>query len=173
MITSKAHLSAGLTLLVLLTVSGFVTADKLTVVADHGGVSALPYYQELAPQGSASSKSVFEGAKIKPQSVFPVKTPELTPGTVQGRVINAPGLRPVFLIGDDERSQAWLQQRRDQLVQISAVGLVVNVASEGRLNAMKAWAPGLPLAPTSGSDIATRLGLSHYPVLITPTTIQP
>ncbi|MGP0838181.1 DUF2859 domain-containing protein, partial [Serratia sp. CY85251] len=29
--------------------------------------------------------------------------------------------------------------------------------------------PGIPMAPASGSELARRLQLSHYPVLITDT----
>jgi integrating conjugative element protein (TIGR03765 family) len=103
---------------------------------------------------------------------FPVVTPEMTPGLVQGRVINAPGLQPLFLVGDDESSRAWLQQHLQQLQQLQAVGLVVNVSGPSRLAEVKKWGPGLQLLPTPGSDIAGRLSLRHYPVLITSTTVQ-
>ena len=34
-------------------------------------------------------------------------------------------------------------------------------------------APGLMLSPASGDELAQRLGLKHYPVLITATGIEP
>jgi integrating conjugative element protein (TIGR03765 family) len=37
---------------------------------------------------------------------------------------------------------------------------------------LRRLAPGLTLAPASGDDFAQRLGLRHYPVLITATGIE-
>ena len=41
-----------------------------------------------------------------------------------------------------------------------------------RLQEIRRWAPGLQVMPVPASDIAGRLGLQHYPVLITATTLQ-
>ncbi|MHB9797834.1 integrating conjugative element protein [Pseudomonas sp. MT3] len=146
------------------------SAGQLVVVEDHGGVSALPYYQDLVPDPADAQRPPLQGVQIG--GAFPVVTPEMTPGLVQGRVINAPGLQPLFLVGDDESSRTWLQQHLQQLQQLQAVGLVVNVSGPSRLAEVRKWGPGLQLLPTPGSDIAGRLGLRHYPVLITSTTVQ-
>lgn len=143
-------------------------AAELTVVADYGGTSALPYYQDLEPEPTQPPPVT----GIQTTGAFPVETPELRPGTVQGRVINAPGLQPMFLIGDDQLSQTWLSQKLQDLQRLQAVGLVVNVASADRLEVVRRWAPGLQVMPVPASDIAVRLGLQHYPVLITSTTLQ-
>ena len=37
---------------------------------------------------------------------------------------------------------------------------------------LRALAPGLPLAPVASDDLADRLGLRHYPALITATGIE-
>ena len=37
---------------------------------------------------------------------------------------------------------------------------------------LRALVPGVPLAPVAGDDLAERLGLRHYPVLITATGIE-
>ncbi|WP_413817601.1 integrating conjugative element protein [Pseudomonas sp. MUP55] len=87
-------------------------------------------------------------------------------------VIDAPGLQPLFLVGDDEKSRKWLSQRRDQLQQLQAVGLVVNVASAERFAEIQRWAGNLQLVPAPSNDLAQRLGVQHYPLLITATTIQ-
>ncbi|KJS66071.1 MAG: hypothetical protein JL55_37630, partial [Pseudomonas sp. BICA1-14] len=74
--------------------------------------------------------------------------------------------------GDDARSRAWLRQRHAALRELGAVGLVVNVESTAALVDLRRLAPGLTLAPASGDDLAQRLGLHHYPVLITATGIE-
>lgn len=53
-----------------------------------------------------------------------------------------------------------------------AVGLVVNVETVQGLARLRALVPGVPLAPVSGDDLAERLGLRHYPALITATGIE-
>lgn len=148
-------------------------AAQLIVVEDKGGVSALSYYRSLNPE--PSSPEVSQNLKI-PNAIaaqgLPVRSTRMTPGTVQGRAINAPGLQPLFLIGDDETSRLWLQKHGTALQQMQAVGLVVNVASLERLALVRAWIPNVQISPVSGDDLAQRLGLSHYPVLITPTAIE-
>lgn len=155
-------------LLIICWVAG-ASAGKLIVVEDRGGTSALPYYQDLEPEPSAGSSSP---VGVPGAGVFPVRSAQLSPGTVQGRVINAPGLQPVFLVGDDPLSRSWLLQRREQLQQLQAVGLAINVASEERLAEIRRWAGNLQVLPTPADDLAARLGLRHYPVLLTPTAIQ-
>lgn len=148
-----------------------VHATSLIVVEDRGGVSALPYYQDLAPEPTEQSAQS-DNIGVRGQGSFPVRSDLLTPGQVQGRVINAPGLQPLFLVGDDENSRKWLSQRRDQLQQLQAVGLVVNVASAERFAEIQRWAGNLQLVPAPSNDLAQRLGVQHYPLLITATTIQ-
>jgi integrating conjugative element protein (TIGR03765 family) len=104
--------------------------------------------------------------------MLPVRSTLLTPGAVERRDIEAPGLRPLFLVGDDERSRTWLRQRLDRLSELNAVGLVVNVGSSAALDELRRLAPGLTLSPGSGDDMAQRLGLKHYPVLITATRVE-
>jgi integrating conjugative element protein (TIGR03765 family) len=155
-----------------------VQADTLIVVEDLGGVSALPYYEALNLQPRSSMVSPRIEIPRPPAKVFnesdmlPVRSMRLSPGDVARRVIEAPGLPPLFLVGDDERSRAWLRQRALRLHELDAVGLVVNVASAEALAALRALVPGLSLAPVPGDDLAERLGLRHYPALITATGIE-
>ena len=53
------------------------------------------------------------------------------------------------------------------------MGLVVNVATPEALVTLRRLAPGLMLSPIAGDDLAQRLGIRHYPVLITATGIEP
>ncbi|EPM64982.1 hypothetical protein A3SM_34665 [Pseudomonas syringae pv. actinidiae ICMP 18886] len=81
-------------------------------------------------------------------------------------------MQPLFLIGDDETSRRWLQERGPVLRQMQAVGLVVNVATRERLGVVRSWLPDTLISPASGDELSQRLGLNHYPVLITPTAIE-
>jgi integrating conjugative element protein (TIGR03765 family) len=74
----------------------------------------------------------------------------------------------MFLIGDDEYSHHWLRQQRRRLKEERAIGLVVNVDTAAALAELRRLAPDLSLIPTSGDDLAQRLGLHHYPVLLLP-----
>lgn len=154
-------------------------SDPLIVVEDRGGVSALPYYRALNPQNApgkppASTASPRIGGPADAEAaMLPVLSARLSPGEEPRRVIRAPGLSPLFLVGDDDRSRAWLRQRHKILRELHAVGLVVNVTTHEALSALRRLAPGLMLSPASGDDLAQRLGLRHYPVLITATGIEP
>ncbi|OGA61280.1 MAG: integrating conjugative element protein [Burkholderiales bacterium RIFCSPHIGHO2_01_FULL_64_960] len=157
-------------------------AEPLIVVEDRGGASALPYYEALTLQtrkldsnGAARPPIPAPRVPATPAgevAMLPVRSAKLTPGTVARRVIEAPGLRPFVVIGDDEASQAWLRRHAASLRERGAVGLVVNVETAQALARLRALAPGVPLAPAAGDDLAERLGLRHYPVLITATGIE-
>lgn len=153
-------------------------ADALIVVEDRGGTSALPYYEalNLQPRAGASAPLIEiphpPVEAVNEASMLPVRSMQLSPGVVARRVIEAPGLPPFFLVGDDQHSRAWLQQRALRLRELGAVGLVVNITSAETLAALRALVPGLPLSPVAGDDLAERLGLRHYPVLITATGIE-
>lgn len=153
-------------------------SPALIVVEDRGGTSALPYYEALKLQpraGLRPPRIELPSAPTKPFSeadMLPVRSSRLSPGDVARRTIEAPGMPPFFLIGDDPRSREWLRQRAPHLRELNAVGLVVNVDSAAALAALRALAPHLSLSPTPGDDLAGRLQLHHYPVLITATGIE-
>lgn len=157
-------------------------AEPLIVVADRGGASALPYYEALNPQprgpdgnGAARSpisRSEVPVAPVSEAAMLPVRSARLTPGTVTRRAIEAPGLRPFVVVGDDEASQAWLHRHAAALRERGAAGLAVNVETAQALARLRALVPGVPLAPVAGDDLAERLGLRHYPALITATGIE-
>lgn len=157
-----------------------VEDSKLIVVEDRGGVSALPYYRKLGlPAKDVSVRSPLPielpAVPIQPYSeadMLPARSSLLSPGIVERRTIQVPRLSPLFLVGDDERSKAWLRHRADKLRALSAVGLVVNVEIPEGLTNLRRLAPGLRLSPISADDLARRLGLNHYPVLITATGIE-
>ena len=154
-------------------------SPPLIVVEDRGGVSALPYYQalDLQPRAGDAPAPRIELPRMPDHpfdeaAMLPVRSASLSPGDVARRVIQAPGLTPLFLVGDDDRSRTWLRQRAQALRDLGAVGLVVQVESPRALAALRTLAPGLTLAPVSGDELAQRLGLRHYPVLVTATGIE-
>lgn len=165
----------------IVTGSALPDGQDLIIVDDLGGVSALPYYRALNLHSRNPSPSLVDPTPVQTTSastryseadMLPVRSARLTPGPIAPRVINVPGLTPLFLIGDDDRSRAWLRARLSKLHELRALGWVVNVTSAEDLASLRELAPGLTLAPISGDDLAARLGLHHYPVLITATGIE-
>ncbi|REF26437.1 integrating conjugative element protein (TIGR03765 family) [Xenorhabdus cabanillasii] len=147
---------------------------ELNVIADLGGKDASPFYDSInAEQHDASLPSApsFSPEVIGESVMLPVSTPELSPGKVASRSLQLPGIGALFLIGDDPDSRQWLSQYAATLMKLNAVGLVVNVREMAGLQALRALAPGLLLSPASGTELARRLQLQHYPVLITDTQL--
>lgn len=104
--------------------------------------------------------------------VLPVHSTRLKPGEVPRRALDLPGMVPLFLVGADAASLAWLAQHAASLKRLDANGLAVEVADAAALQRIQEVAPGLTIWPVSGDDIAERLELEHYPVLITPTGLE-
>jgi len=137
---------------------------QLTVIADHGGQPARPYY--------ARAEARTRGP-VTEADMLPVTSDRLTLGHVTARSLDLPGrMTPFFIVGADKLSVRWLKQRGDRLRHLHAVGLVVNVKTAAQLKQLRRIGDGLVLRPVAGDDIATRLELSHYPVLVTPKGVQ-
>ncbi|EEY4088471.1 integrating conjugative element protein [Escherichia coli] len=150
-----------------------ISQAELTVVADLGGQSTAEYFAGINNQEEALSTSqVLTLSTPDKASVLPIRTPELSPGPLEARSLSMPGMRSIFLIGDDDLSRHWLALRRDRLVQLNAVGYVVNIVSKASWDDLQHQANGLELLPVSGSDLAVRLGISHYPVLISEKGLE-
>jgi integrating conjugative element protein (TIGR03765 family) len=167
-----------LTLSLALAIAGTAQA-KLTVVADDGGQSATPYSVAIKDADVSEQNGYHAQAEasahrpVTEADMLPVHSKRLTPGRVASRAIHLPpATTPFFLIGDGDLSQRWLQQRGPRLRQLHAVGLVVKVNTAAQLRHLRALGDGLILRPVTGDDIAKRLGLAHYPVLITPRGLQ-
>lgn len=104
--------------------------------------------------------------------VLPVRSERLTPGTVPPRTLDLPAITPLFLVGQDLTSLEWLFRHAQVLRDLGASGLAVEVTDVQALRRIQAAAPGVNIWPVSGDDIAERLELQHYPVLITPTGLE-
>ncbi|EEH9715103.1 integrating conjugative element protein [Salmonella enterica subsp. enterica] len=142
----------------------------LTVVADLGGESTALLFEAIAPPDDEKSSP----AQVVPleSAVFPVVSSRLHPGTVISRPLSLPGMTPLFILGDDPQSVHWLAQQRATLKSLNATGLVVNVVSAARLEKLRQHADGLTLLPASGDDLAVRLQLDTYPVLLTDSGLS-
>lgn len=154
---------------------------ELIVVADHGGESARPYFVAISGAGVDEKEGYSPqiGGQNRPsqpygeKDMLPVISEQLSPGRVTPRPLDLPGgFTPIFLIGDDELSRQWLAQRGDNLRNMHAVGLIVQVENAQSLQTLRAEAQGLELRPVSGDGLAERLGLQHYPVLISQRGIE-
>ena len=142
----------------------------LTVVADFGGESTAPLFEAITPPDDENSSPV----QVVPleSAVFPVVSSRLHPGTVISRPLSLPGMTPLFILGDDPLSVRWLTRQLVMLKSLNATGLVVNVASADHLEKLRQHADGLTLLPASGDDLAARLQLDTYPVLITDSGLS-
>ncbi|CDM88649.1 integrating conjugative element protein [Xenorhabdus bovienii] len=148
---------------------------ELNVIADLGGKDASPFYEGINAQQNESPLPPahhFSPEIASEAAMLPVKTPVLTPGQLISRPLQLPGIGALFIVGDDPDSRRWLSQNAALLAQHHAVGLVVNVNDMAGLQSLRALAPDLLLSPTSGTELARRLQLQHYPVLITDTGLS-
>lgn len=150
---------------------------ELTAVEDLSSTPTLPYYRTLnLPTEHAPSKAThIPPVRLHPYSeadMLPVRSERLTPGKIVKRESHNPGIASIFLIGDDEFSHQWLASRKDILKKLNAVGLVVNVQRIEALTALREIGSGLEMVPVSADELAERLGIQHYPLLITATGIE-
>lgn len=146
----------------------------LNVVADLGGEDATPYFdginkQPVLPEASSATTQPPVSAMT---TMFPISTPEMTPGAVEDRPLQLPGIGALFLIGDDVQSRVWLAENAQTLTTRHAAGMIVSVDSASAVESLRDLAPGVPMAPASGSELARRLKLQYYPVLITDTGLS-
>lgn len=166
-------------LILLISVFTFFNASaqaKLVIIADRGGEPTQPYYDELGLSSLSVKETIDKQnipvlTRVTVAQILPVISTKLTPGQVTTKHIKVQALTPFFIIGSDSLSKKWLLERKDELLNMGAKGLVVNVQTGYELDELQALVPKLLLQPTYGDDIATRLNLAHYPVLITSEII--
>ena len=102
--------------------------------------------------------------------LFPIEPGPLRPGSAARiRVRGLP--RPVFAIGADEASMAWLAENAAQLRADRAHGLLVAAESADTLRRMRAFAArlGLTLDPMPGAALASAFGATSYPFVAEPS----
>lgn len=146
-----------------------VAMSELNVIADLGGESAVRFYEAIQPEhdDNAPAHPNALPATIGEEDMLPVVSHLLTPGQVSARALDLPGMQPLFLVGDDPTSISWLTANQEKLTELNAVGLVVNVKTLSQLNKLRTLVPELQLLPVPADDLAKRLKINHYPVLMT------
>ena len=119
-----------------------------------------------APQPSGDPGAAFMAG------IFPIRSPNLSPGTLEPMEVSLNVNLPFFLVGNDDGSFTWLANYCPRLKEIQASGLVVAADSAGQFKAIADTCPGLPMAPVSGDGLANELGISHYPALVSGRRIE-
>ncbi len=133
---------------------------------DAGGptVPVDPYFSYLI--AGDDQPAVLQGL------TFPMVS-RLKPGVLIGRsrqVIDPQWLtQPIFVVGADDLSLAWLRRHQDALRRLGASGVVVAAPSAQAFKQAQRAADGLPLAPALGTWLQDRLvsaGVMVVPLLI-------
>lgn len=155
-----------------------VAADGLVVVHDAGGtVDAAPWLERAALSDEARERAL-ERARSRLAETGPPQAPGLSPvnaGPLRaGRPsrIGIRGLsRPVFAVGSDPASLAWLASNAAGLRGRGAQGLLVSAptaqaAERARIAAARL---GLALDPVPGAAVAEAYGARSYPFVAEPS----
>jgi len=156
----------------------------LTVVYDSGDTRSIAPYiavfdtDALNQMQQPSPMGQNEHSALVPEPVLqlPIRTPQVSPGPVDPQPLPLPAgvalPRPFFLVGADKLSRDWLALHRDRLIEIQAIGMLVDADTADDVAAIKAIANGLPILPASASDIVAPLQITHIPVLISERGIE-
>lgn len=154
--------------------TGEALAGSLVVIEERGPtVSVAPYFQAFQgePETPSAQTRPHPTAAL-PAPAFPIRTAGLKPGRLAARAADFTHLPvPLFIVGADPLSEAWLTERRAGLRAMSAVGMVIQASSAEDVARLQRLVPELPLTPLSGDDLARTLGLTAYPALITRTGV--
>lgn len=135
------------------------------VIHDSGrSVPLAPYVAQLV--GDADDPGILDGI------TFPYRTP-LRPGVLARdgvQVFDPQWLtQPVFVIAADDLSMRWLAFNHEKLVQLQAVGIVVQAKSPTAFKLLQRLAQPLRLAPETGAFLSQQLMAKAggvYPVLV-------
>lgn len=153
--------------------SAYCSAE-LKVIADLGGESAVRFYEPIQPVHSddAPKHPNAVPSQVTEEHLLPVVSHKWSVGTVEPKPLNLPGALPMFLIGVDTVSQDWLRKNYAHLVSINAVGLVIHVNNVEEMKTLRQIAPELTILPSPADALADRLGIYHYPLLLTAEGIS-
>jgi len=109
-----------------------------------------------------------------PKTLFPF-TSSFTAGAVethllpQQKSLSAP---PFFVIGDDEDSIAWLIAHQDFLKTLHASGMITNVATQERVDAISQQTGWSPLTPVSMEGAESLLQTTHLPFYVSEGVVS-
>lgn len=121
--------------------------------------------QEIAARAKAHGNA--GGVRV------PIRTTNMHPTRIESRDAYFPNLiTPIFIVGADANSLAWLRTWRYALLKVGAMGWVVQAENADELRAIAEAGRGLRLMTLTGESIPEVFGLSSYPVLITSRAIE-
>ncbi len=163
----------------LATVAARAEGDGLVVVHDAGGtVPAAPHLERPA-LGAETRERALERARMRlaepassraESSFVPVKAAPLRAGVASRTRIR--GLsRPVFAVGSDPASLAWLAWNAAWLRNSRAQGFLVSAPSAASVARARTVARhlGLSLDPMPGAALADAYGARSYPFVAEPS----
>ena len=140
--------------------------SPLAVVRDTGSTVPAGQYLSFALEA-------IDSPEVSPLVHFPVVSTRLAAGEFAASSLRLPNNQllpqPLFVIGDDERSKAWLKQWSRALIQLGALGFVVNVADADGFKALMRLADGVRLSPSDGTWLQDQLGAvgaTSYPLIV-------
>ena len=109
-----------------------------------------------------------------PKTLFPFSS-SFTAGEVethllpQQKSLSAP---PFFVMGDDEISIAWLIAHQDFLKNLHATGMITNVATQERVDAISQQTGWSPLTPVSMEGAESLLQTTHLPFYVSEGVVS-
>lgn len=151
-----------------------ISNAKLNIIADLGGESAVRFYEPIQPVHSEDAPKHPDAVpgQLTEDQLLPVVSHKWSVGNVQAKAFSLPGALPMFLIGADDVSRQWLSSKKADLVKMNAMGLVINVNTVDEMNELRRIVPELTLLPSPADSLAERLGVFHYPLLLTAEGIS-
>lgn len=141
----------------------------LEVIKDNGGESTLKYLKPSKDSKNRQDKRL--GKRLASKLInahFPVVTKLMTVGPVgeeEAKNIKFQmATQPMFIVGYDPVSIAWLKTNREMLEDSKAIGLVVNVPSLKEMDELQNLVgKSIILQPTPGDRLSEHLKIKHYP----------
>ncbi len=101
--------------------------SAVAVIAELGPTQPLaPLLEVVGERGRLERQAPRSNGAPDLPLQLPVRSPGLTVGVVQAREISLALTRPLFLIGADAVSLEWLAAHHRQLLDMNAVGMVVD-----------------------------------------------
>jgi integrating conjugative element protein (TIGR03765 family) len=104
--------------------------------------------------------------------IFPFAPQGMTVGRVKARATNLHLATPIFLVGSDDTSTAWLEKYKTKLIACHAEGFLIEANDVDAVAKMQKMAGSLPLSILPDSSIGSVVGVQHYPVLISAHFIE-
>ena len=155
-----------------------VVAEPIVLGEDASAVDASKYrkqYQTIferaqirQPRVAIENPQIGKNREFSWSDLLPIKTELLSPGIVK-KDMNNKGkatTKPFCIIGYDKSSLDWIKQFQSTLVAERAVCFIVNVETENELEKIIDLLDGVPWQLLEANELAQKLEIEHYPVLV-------